>query len=83
MFGHSVVGRATVKFKGKKNSTTLGAEQSGVRITVGTINLSVLRNVHTDTDAHTASYSIGTAILYRGKSGRSVKLTIHLPQCQG
>lgn len=80
MFVHSVVGRVTVKLK-KKNSTTLGVERSGVRITAGTKFF--CSAIHIGIDTHTDSYSIGTAFLSRGNSGRSVKLTTHLPQCQG
>jgi hypothetical protein len=51
--------------------------RSGVRIPVDERDPSLLQNVHTGSQAHTASYSVGTGILYRG-CGQGVKLTTHL-----
>jgi hypothetical protein len=39
---------------------------------------SLVRNVQTVRGAHTASYSMGTSILSRGRSGRDVRLTTHI-----
>jgi hypothetical protein len=51
--------------------------RSGVRIPVGERYLSLLQNVHTGSQTHPASYSVGTGTLYRG-FGQGVKLTTHL-----
>ena len=45
---------------------------------VGARYFSFFENVQTGCGAHTASYSVGTGVLPRGYSGRSVKLTAHL-----
>jgi hypothetical protein len=57
--------------------TRLWACRSGVRIPVGERDLSLLQNVHTGSEAHPASNSVGTRILYRGR-GQGVKLTTPL-----
>jgi len=43
------------------------AGRSGIRIQVGG-NLCILQNIQTSSCTHTASYSIGTEALYRGKA---------------
>jgi hypothetical protein len=40
-------------------------------------DFSIFQIVHTALEAHPASYSMGTKVLSRSKSGRNVKLTTH------
>ena len=52
--------------------------RSGVRMPVRNIDFSLLRNVQNGSGSHLASYSMGTAVLCGGQSGRGLKLTTHL-----
>ena len=58
--------------------TRLAARLSGVGIPAEVRYFSRLRNVHTSSGAHPASYSIPTGVLSRGQSGRGVRLFTHL-----
>ena len=49
-----------------------------VRIPKGTRNLFLSHNVYTGSWVHSASYSVGTGVLYRGYSNQRVKLITHL-----
>jgi hypothetical protein len=52
--------------------------RSEVRIPTGTRDVSLLQNAQTCSGAHLASFSEGTDVLFRGQSGRGVKLTNHV-----
>jgi hypothetical protein len=57
--------------------TRLWAGRFGVQIPAGTRDFSFLKIVQTGSAAHQTSYSMGTAVLSRGYSGRSVILTTY------
>ena len=58
-------------------ATTLRDGQSGVPTQAEAIDCSLLQNVHPGSEAHPASYSMGTEVVSRGLSDRNVMLTTH------
>lgn len=55
----------------------LQAGRSGVRDSAQARNLSLLQDVQTGSGSHPLSYSVDTAVISRGYSGRGVRLTPH------
>jgi hypothetical protein len=67
--------------KSRDSSVGYGLDDRGsrVRFPVGAGNFSLHHRVQNDTEAHPASYPMGTMTFFPGgKSGRGVKLTTHL-----
>jgi hypothetical protein len=52
--------------------TRLHAGRPGIRIPVGSRDFCLLQNVQAGPGAHLASYSVGTGVISRGKSGHGV-----------
>jgi hypothetical protein len=67
-----------VPSSGVSTVTRLGARRSGVQVPESAAYSCILQNVHTCCRLHPASYSMGTVVLLREYSGRSVKFTTHL-----
>jgi len=59
-------------------ATILRTGRSGVQNQAGTIDFSLLQNVHSVSGAHPTSYSTSTGVVSRGLSDRDVMLTTHL-----
>jgi hypothetical protein len=59
-------------------ATTLRDGRSGLPIQAGAIDCCLLQNVPSGSEAHPASYYMGTGVVSRGLSDRSVMLNTHL-----